>query len=101
MLDLNLQATANQQFTVELNGKRVDLTFKTATNIMIVDIAVDEVVILRGHRLVAGEPMIPYIYLSEWGNLAIFTENDQLPWWESFGITQFLVFLTPDEISAL
>lgn len=91
--------TPNQQFTVELNGKRVDLTFKTATNIMIVDIAIDEVVIMRGHRLVAGEAIIPYRYLTQFGLLIMTTERDQLPWWESFGITQFLTFYTPDELT--
>ena len=101
MLDLNLQNTANQQFTAELNGRRVDITFKAATNIMIVDISVDEEVIMRGHRLVAGEQMIPYRYLNQWGSLALLTENDQLPWWESFGITQFLVFLLPEEVEAI
>lgn len=101
MLELDLQATANQQFTAELNGRRVDMTFKAATNIMIVDIAVDEEIILRGHRLVAGEPMIPYRYLNQWGNLVLLTENDELPWWEQFGVTQFLVFLFPSEIEAL
>lgn len=101
MLDITLQRTANQQFTVELNGRRVDLTFKAATNIMIVDIAVDEEVILRGHRLVVGEPMIPYRYLNQWGNLVLLTENNQLPWWEQFGNTQFLMFLTPEEIEEI
>lgn len=101
MLDLHLQTIANQQFTAELNGHRVDMTFKACTNIMVVDIAVDEEVILRGHRLVAGEPMIPYRYLNQWGNFVLMTENDELPWWEQFGITQFLVFLTPEEIEGL
>lgn len=101
MLELDLQTTANQQFTAELNGRRVDMTFKAATSIMIVDIAVDEEIILRGHRLVAGEPMIPYRYLNQWGNFALLTENDELPWWEQFGVTQFLVFLFPSEIEAL
>ena len=101
MRDLNLQPLPNQEFTVELEGHRVDIAIRTSREVMVADVSLDELVLVSGVRLVAGEPMLPYKYLSTWGNLVLLTQNDELPWWESFGSSQSLVFVSPDEIDAL
>lgn len=99
MQDLNLQRIPNQEFSVDLNGLKVDIAIRAAINTMVADITVDNVVQLRGVRLVAGAPVIPYAYLSTWGNLVLYTGGDDLPWWEQFAVTQALYYLTPDELA--
>lgn len=101
MQELNLQAIPNQQFTADLDGHRVDISLRTAINVMVADIAVDDVVLVNGVRLVAGAPILPYKYLSTWGNLVLYTRGDELPWWENFGVNQTLYFLTPAELAEI
>jgi hypothetical protein len=101
MQTIDIQPLPNQEFTIDLNGQRVDLAFRTAINTMVADVTVDDVVMLRGVRLVAGEPVIPYPYLSTWGNLVVVTAADELPWWEQFGVSQALYYLTPDEMATV
>jgi hypothetical protein len=101
MQTIDIQPLPNQEFTIDLNGQRVDLAIRTAINTMVADVTVDDVVMLRGVRLVAGEPAIPYPYLSVWGNLVLMTTGDELPWWEQFGVSQTLYYLTPDEMATV
>lgn len=96
-INVPIEAVANQEFTIVLEGARYNLSIKQATGCMEMDIIRDDVVILTGIRPVAGSPVIPYKYL-ERGNFLFLTENDDLPWWEKFGATQSLLYLTIDEM---
>ena len=96
-INVPIEATANQEFTITLEGARYNLSIKQATGCMEMDIIRDDVVILNGIRPVAGTPVIPYKYL-ERGNFLFLTENDDLPWWEKFGVAQSLLYLTIDEM---
>lgn len=96
-INVPIEAIANQEFTIVLEGARYNLSIKQATGCMEMDIIRDDVVILNGIRPVAGTPVIPYKYL-ERGNFLFLTENDDLPWWEKFGATQSLLYLTIDEM---
>ena len=95
-----IDATPNQSFSVRLNGSRYVLALRTVTGCMVADLDRDGVQVLRGVRLVAGEPVIPYAYLED-GNFMLTTVGDALPDWRQFGATQLLYYLTPDEIAAL
>lgn len=101
MIELTLQATANQSFSVTLEGRRYELTFKEAGGIMCVDVVRDGVTLLQGHRCVANAPLLPYAFLQDGGNFAFLTENDDMPYYASFDFTQSLVYLTADEVAAL
>lgn len=98
MLDLNLQTLPNQEFSVDINGLKLDVAIRTAINVMVADVSIDDVVLIRGVRLVAGAPILPYPYISTWGNLVLYTGSDELPWWENFGVNQMLYYLTPEEL---
>lgn len=95
-----LVAEANQEFTVRLSDFRFTMRLKEANGVMVADLTVDDAVILSASRVLAGEPIIPYTYL-EAGNFLLLTDADALPDWEQFGVTQSLVYLSPDEIAAL
>jgi hypothetical protein len=95
-----IQATANQSFTTQLGDDRYALTLKLSVNCMVMSIERNEVVIIEGTRVLAGEPVIPYHY-REAGNFLLTTQDDELPDWQQFNITQFLIFLSAAEIEAI
>ncbi len=96
-INIPLEAIANQELTITLEGARYNLSIKQSILCMEMSIVRDGAVIITGMRLVAGSPVIPYKYL-ERGNFLFLTENDDLPWWEKFGATQSLLYLTIDEM---
>jgi hypothetical protein len=95
-----LSSDPNQELTVRQDGFRYSLRLKSVNGVMVVDISVDGVVILFGSRVLAGTPLIPYRYLED-GNFLLLTNNEELPDYTQFGLTQTLVYLSPDEIAAL
>jgi hypothetical protein len=101
MMEISLQAVANQSFSVTLEGRRYVLTFKEAAGMMAVDVTRDEVELLRGHRVVALSPLLPYRSVQDGGNFVLLTENGELPYYPSFGYTQKLIYLTAAEVAAL
>lgn len=97
---INLAAIPNQKFSVLLEGLRYDLTFKEARGVMVVTIVRDDEIIVEGLRVVAGTPLLPYLY-QENGNFMLVTENEELPEWTQFGTSQNLFYLTVAEIEAV
>jgi hypothetical protein len=95
-----LAAEANQEFTVRLSDHRFTLRIKEANGVMVADVTVDDVLRMSATRILAGEPIIPYDYLSE-GNFILITDGDALPDYRQFGSTQSLVYLSAAEIAAL
>lgn len=99
MIDIPIMATANQSFTfTDPAGVLWELTIKAARVIMCADIVRDGRTLVQGQRIVADTPIIPYKYLSTQGNFVILTQDDDLPWWESFGDTQQMVYVLPEEV---
>lgn len=97
MRTIDLKAIPNQRLTVTLDGVRWELTIKQARNMMMCDVMRDDVYLIRGTRIVANGPIIPYSHLSKNGNFAILTENDELPWWENFESNQILVYWSDED----
>lgn len=97
---IELAQVPNQSFSVTLEGVRWDLTIKQANTSMAMDAVADGVEVVRGQRIVAGMPIIPYHYLQQDGNFLITTENDQLPDWERFDLDQVLIYATFNEIAS-
>lgn len=101
MISIPIMMVANQSLTfADPDSVLWEIAIKTAINSMCADIVRDGVTILRGQRIVADAPIIPYKYLSTQGNFTILSNNGDLPWWEEFGDTQQLIYLTADEVGA-
>lgn len=99
MIEIPLIAVPNQSFTfTDPEGVLWELAIKTARRTMCADIVRDGRVLVQGQRIVADAPIIPYRYLSTQGNFAILTPDGELPWWQRFGDTHTLVYLTPEEL---
>lgn len=97
MLEITLAPIPNQTFSTVLDTIRYDLRIFLAVNVMCCDLAINGTSVLTSNRLVAGAFVIPYRYLQN-GNFLLTTLNDELPWYEQFGSTQFLIYLTQNEI---
>lgn len=99
MIDVSLAAVPNQDLSIQVDDVRFDLTVKEANGCMVISIVRNGETILQGARVVAGSPVIPARY-QESGNFVFETIDDALPYYDQFGTTQFLVYLTAAELEA-
>ncbi len=102
MQALQLQNIPNQQFTVTLDGVLFDMTFRAVDDCMYCDISANGNPVVSGARCVAGYQIMPYVYQEGvTGNFSFLTANYELPWWEQFGIDQFLIYATASELASV
>lgn len=99
MIDVALAALPNQALTIQLAERLYDIQVQDAGGAMAITIARDGVGVVSALRITPGTPILPYRY-QEVGNFLLTTEGDALPDWAQFGITQFLVYVTADELAA-
>jgi len=98
MIDVTIAATANQELTVQLGGAMWGITLREGTGCMSASVTRDNVPVVSNVRVTAGTPLLPYQY-QEAGNFIMTVENDALPYWDQFGVTQFLLYITADELA--
>jgi uncharacterized protein DUF6983 len=109
MLILNLSNDPNQSFSIQLDTHQYNFILKSintnntpGVGIMAVDIIRDNIPIVLGNRCMPFFPLIPYLYLENTeGNFSFFTLNNDYPDYTQFGITQFLAYLSPEDLEAL
>ena len=99
MIDVTIAAVANQELTVQLGGAMWGISLREGSGCMSVSVSRDNVPIISNVRVTAGTPLLPYQY-QESGNLILTVEADALPYWDQFGVTQFLVYITAEELAA-
>jgi hypothetical protein len=100
MIEIELAPVPNQKVTVQLNDETYEITVRATAGVMSADIKRGDEYIVRGSRIVAGTPIVPYSYLIE-GNFVLNTENEEYPEYSMFGTTQTLLYVTAAEIEAL
>lgn len=100
MQNIPIAAEPNQEFTVRLDDTRYLIRFKETNGVMVADITIDDVVTITGTRVLAGEFIIPYVYMMR-GNFLLLTNGDELPDWQQFGASQSLVYMSAAELLAL
>ena len=100
MIQIDLAAIPNQSMSVTLSEMNYDIAIKETRGCMSITIVRDNVTIVEGQRLVAGFPAIPYRY-KENGNFVVTTLDDDFPDYTKFNISQFLIYITQEEIAAL
>lgn len=99
-LQITIASIPDQSFTATLGGVTYGLRLFLAANVMCCDLTINNEVILSGMRLVSGSPIIPYEYLQN-GNFFLITLNDEIPFYDQFNATQFLIYYTQAEIGIL
>lgn len=101
MIDIALQPVANQELSIPLEGSRYVITIKEANGTMAASIERDGEVVVSNTRIVADGLILQY--RAQWfgfGNFMLATQDEAEPYFDQFGITQFLVYLTADELAA-
>ena len=95
-----LAAIPNQDVSITLDGSRFDIAVKSSSTSTLISIIRDDVTLISGLRAVGGTLVLPYEYLEE-GNFYFETPNEVIPYYENFGISQFLIYMTAAEIEAI
>lgn len=100
--NIPLQAIPVQQFNISVGGSIYDITFKSFKSLTFVDLLKDQNTLLSSSRVVPGIPLIPYLYLEDGGGNFIFiTKSEEYPIYEKFGVNQFLLFFSRQELDAI
>lgn len=92
-----LSAIPKQTLSVPLGDVNHDITVICVNGAACVSITRDNTVIVSNARAVAGQWIIQGEYL-EYGNFMFITDNDELPDCTRFGVDQFLMYATADEL---
>lgn len=100
MIDIDLAAIPNQTVSIRLDDQLYKITVRETRGVMSVDIVRDDEELVMGARIVAGTPLLPYLY-QEVGNFVLLTEDEEYPYYTKFGDSQNLVYVTPAEIATL
>lgn len=99
MIDVGLAAVPNQALTIQIEDRIYDISMRETNGVMSASIARDGAAVVTNMRVTAGTPLLPYLY-QESGNFLVTTEAEALPYYDQFGVTQFLVYVTADELAA-
>jgi uncharacterized protein DUF6983 len=102
MQTIPLQAIPNQAFNILLDNHNYNIEIKEIRGLMAATIARDNVIIQSGTRIVSGTPLMPYQYQEDdAGNFIMLTANQEYPYYTQFGISQYLVYASEDELNAI
>lgn len=100
MQNIPIQAIPNQQFNIVLDDNRWDITIKSTKGTVSVTLIRNGQVIVSNARAVAGMRIIPAIY-QEAGNFAIISQNQSIPEYSQFGVSQFMLYLSEAELDLI
>ena len=96
-----LENSSNQEFDITLDQTRYRVNIREGNSqIMLASVNINGEDVINGIRCLASTPLLPYRY-TERGNFIFLTQNDELPYWEKFGQSQRLLYLTVEEVEAL
>lgn len=98
MIDVGIAAVPNQALSIQLDERFYDITLREANGVMSATVVRDGTTLVSNMRVTAGTPLLPYRY-QESGNFLMTTDGEAIPYYDQFGITQFLVYLTADELT--
>ena len=96
---IEIQKTPNQSLSYTSGSNNYDLIIKEANGDMYVDVEINGVTVLTASRIEVNAPLIPYEYLSQADNFIFITQNNEQPYYDQFGVTQFLLTMTAADIA--
>lgn len=102
MMIIPIQATPNQSLSVILDGNTWGIALKTVDFATVVSLTLNGDDVIDGARAAAGTLIIPAQYLEKSsGNFFFVTANQQIPFYNQFGLTQSLLYISASELSAI
>jgi len=100
MESIPLQTIPNQSFTIVLDNNTWAFTIKNTNAGVSVSLTLNNNDLLDNAIAAANEIIIPCEY-QEAGNFLFLTQNQQLPDYTQFGLTQLLVYLSASDLQTL
>lgn len=95
-----LQRIPNQSLTIGLDGAVYDIELRSTGSIMAASVSRNGLSIIKNARAVAGGLLIPARY-QEAGNFVWLCGSYELPDYNKFGVTQYLVYFSAAELAAM
>ena len=100
MLTIPLLAIPKQNLSISLNGTLYDLDVLSTAGVMSMNITRAGDLVAVGQRCVAGQLILNYFTQeAQQGNFMFLTQDDELPSYVEFNITQFLLFASEAELA--
>jgi len=94
---LPIAALPNQQLSVILDNNQWNITINDVNGAIAVTLVKNSEIIVQNARAVAGMRILQAKYQED-GNFAIISNNQGVPDYTQFGITQFLVYISQVEL---
>ena len=98
MMQIPLLATPNQSLDIVLDDNYWVISFTSCNGVITASFSLNGTDILDNIPCVAALPLIPYQYL-ESGNFFFVTQNQQIPDYTQFGVTQYLIYINATELA--
>lgn len=100
MQQIPIQQLPNQSFSIILDNNTWNFLIKTADGVTVVSLTLNSVDILDSALAVSGAFIIPSLY-QEAGNFFFLTQNQQLPIYTQFNVSQQLIYISAAELAVL
>lgn len=100
MQNIPIQAIPNQQFNIVIDNNRWEIEVKSTNGTISCSIARNNVPLVTNARAVGGMRILPCVYQED-GNFAIITQNQQVPDYREFGVSQFMIYLSAAELEEI
>lgn len=98
MRNIPIDAVPNQEISVNVGENRWLIRLKAARVSMFADVYLNNEAVILGQRIAVGTPVIPYEYKAADGNFILLVDEESLPDWRQFGVTQQLLYVEPGEL---
>lgn len=97
MREIMLQAVPNQRIDVSVGGVAWRIDIKAITGGMAASVWADNELLISSTRILANSLILPFKYLSIYGNFIIDSGGKPTDW-RLFGRSQSLYFIEPSEL---
>jgi len=100
MQNIQISPIPNQSFSVTIDQNFYNIAIKETNNCMSIDIQKNGEYVIRGSRIISNYPIISYRYLED-GNFLLNALSEDIPYYDKFGISQFLIYASQDELESI
>lgn len=100
MFSLQIQPLPSQIITASLGGDRYKILLKDANGFMVSSVERNGEKLTEGVRIIYGTPLLSYRYLERGDFILYMQDSGDSAIYQRFGTSQFLYYLTQDEINA-
>lgn len=102
MIEISLKQLPNQEFSIALENSRYVIRVVETNTMMAITIIKDDVTLIENARLLPNDFILRSNLVDpDSGNFMMLVQDDSLPDWNNFGVTQFLQYIDSDELEAL